>query len=300
MHKKGLDYMLEKYKLPTLYDFNLHFNSHRYSLSKGLYPIIDNMYYMLRHAYDEHQITNYDLMHYHLDFSIDEVNSVYGDPTYPSKMLVFSIYAVNPISTITRQETHVLNLKTNELFQTGRLHAARDLRNMKTYDDFKNVELVELNSKTFKGDQVDFDSERRLMRYLINHAKHPEIFESDDDHLEESAPDFDDFYEQIYNYNHLLHHALGKYLHKQQTKLKYPKEAAYLLNHSNLKLINNYIDSTDAKHYDLSANSVHVKLTYNQHNNFTSLKIENHLNTPTSKITMSDVLDLCRDIYTKM
>lgn len=292
--------MLEKYKLPTLYDFNLHFNPHRYSLAKGLYPIIDNMYYMLRHAYDKHQITAYDLMHYHLDFSIDEVNSVYGDPTYPSKMLVFSIYAVDPISTITRQETHVLNLKTNELFQTGRLHAARDLRNMKTYDDFKNVELIELNSKTFKGDQVDFDSERRLMHYLINRVKHPEIFEGDNDHPKESAPDFDDFYKQIYNYNHLLHRALGKYLHKQQTKLKYPKEAAYLLNHSNLKLINNYIDSNDAKHYDLSTRGVHVKLTYNQHNNFTGLKIENRLNTPASKIAMCEVLDLCHDIYTEM
>lgn len=292
--------MLEKYKLPTLYDFNLHFNPHRYSLSKGLYPIIDNMYYMLRHAYDEHQITAYDLMHYHLDFSIDEVNSTYGDPTYPSKMLVFSIYAVDPIRNVTHQETHVLNLKTNKLFQTGRLNAARDLRNMKTYDDFKNVELIELNSKTFKGDQVDFDSERRLMRYLINRVKHPEIFEDNDDHPEESAPDFDDFYEQIYNYNHLLHHALGKYLHKQQTKLKYPKEVAYLLNHSNLKLINSYIDSTDVKHYDLSGSGVHVKLTYNQHNDFTSLKIENHSNTPASKITTCDVLDLCRDIYTKI
>lgn len=292
--------MLEKYKLPTLYNFNLHFNPRRYSLAKGLYPIIDNMYYMLRHAYDEQQITAYDLMHYHLDFSIDEVNSVYGDPTYPSKMLVFSIYAVDPISNITRQETHVLNLKTNKLFQTGRPHAARNLRNMKTYDDFKNIELIELNSKTFKGNQVDFDSERRLMRYLINRIKHPEIFENDNDHPEVSAPDFDDFYEQIYNYNHLLHRALGKYLHKQQNKLKYPKEAAYLLNHSNLKLIDNYIDSTDAKHYDLSTNGVHVKLTYNQHNNFTSLKIENHLNTPAFKTAMCDVLDLCRDIYTKM
>lgn len=100
-----------------------------------------------------------------------------------------------------------------------------------------------------------------------------------------------------------MHHALGKYLHKQQTKLKYPKEAAYLLNHSSLKLINNYIDnidSTDAKHYDLFANGVHAKLAYNRHNNFTDLKIENHLNMPASKVTMCDVLDLCHDIYTKM
>lgn len=97
-----------------------------------------------------------------------------------------------------------------------------------------------------------------------------------------------------------MHHALGKYLHKQQTKLKYPKEAAYLLNHSNLKLINNYIDSTDAKHYDLSTNGVRVKLTYDQHNNFAGLEIKNYPNTPVSKIAMCDVLDLCHDIYTKI
>ena len=88
------------------YNFNLHFNPNRYTIAKGLYPIMTHMYELLKDRYKEKQVLKYDLTHVTFEYNVLK----------RKHNLVFSLYALDPLTTINFQVTHMLNLDNNKLY----------------------------------------------------------------------------------------------------------------------------------------------------------------------------------------
>lgn len=258
----------------TNYNFNLHFNPNRYTIAKGLYPIMAHMYELLKDRYREKQMLKYDLTHVTFGYNILKLKH----------NLVFSLYALDPLTTINFQVTHMLNLDNNKLYFSVENRADRAL------ESNKEINFVSLMPAEF--DNSIQTAEKRVIRYCVNHL---------------SNFDFDHLNNVILDYQTRTRFALAKYaynLHKHINKA-YPREVAYLLNQSNspLTLVSQYTTTEGLTHYELSCTGICIKVTYCHTNmKFDNLKIEDYIphnakSKMQAKLNVPIVLDLCKSLY---
>lgn len=258
----------------TNYNFNLHFNPNRYTIAKGLYPIMTHMYELLKDRYKEKQVLKYDLTHVTFEYNILKLKH----------NLVFSLYALDPLTTINFQVTHMLNLDNNKLYFSLENRADHALESNKEID-FVRLMPAEFNNSIQTA-------EKRTIRYCVNHL---------------SNFDFDHLNNVILDYQTRTRFALAKYaydLHKNINKT-YPHEVALLLNNesSPLTLTSQYTTSEGLTHYELSTAGIYVKITYYTPTmKFDNLKIEDYIpgdpqRKRQARINVPIVLDLCKELY---
>lgn len=258
----------------------IDFNNTRGTIAKGLYPIFSQMLDLLKDKYKNKQLTKYDTRHITFKYGFFKVNNNHA--------LVLVIYALDPLSTINFQVTHMYDLDNHKLYYSLEPQAEKDLLNN------RDTDFVSLFASEFA--KILQTAEKRTISYIKNRI------EQNPNH-----PDLKHVNNCILNYQMQIRELLKQYATNlcNQNKNNYPREVAYLLNQSNspLTLVSQYTTTEGLTHYELSCTGICVKVAYYHTNmQFDNLKIEDYIPHNTNskmqaKLNVPIVLDLCKSLY---
>lgn len=259
----------------------IDFNNTRGTIAKGLYPIFNQMLDLLKDKYKNKQLTKYDTRHTAFKYGFFKVNN------NRAHALILVIYALDPLSTINFQVTHMYDLDTHKLYYSLEPQAEKDLLNN------RDTDFVNLFKSEF--DKILQTAEKRTISYIKNRI------DQNPNH-----PDLKQVNNCILNYQMQIRELLKQYTTDlcNQNKNNYPREVAYLLNQPNspLTLVSQYTTTEGLNHYELSCTGICVNVTYYNNTQFDNLRIEDYIphNTKSktqAKLNVPIVLNLCKNLY---
>lgn len=259
----------------------IDFNNTRGTIAKGLYPIFSQMLDLLKDKYKDKQLTKYDTRHITFKYGFFKVNNKC------THALILVIYALDPLSTINFQVTHMYNLNNHKLYYSLEPQAEKDLLNN------RDTDFVSLFESEFT--KILQTAEKSTISYIKNRI------DQNPNH-----PDLKQVNNCVLNYQMQIRELLKQYttdLCNQNTN-NYPREVTYLLNQSSspLTLVSQYTTTEGLTHYELSCTGICVKVTYYNNMQFNNLKIEDYIphnakSKTQAKLNVPIVLDLCKSLY---